>query len=294
MTGGRKLGKRKNKRDAGAPPADKEDPYKDCEFGKLECYYKYDNGQVVICPLAPCDLSRTRFGTHERIIDYYLDRGGYNNAYYYFQDLLSISIISCDLDKMDEIREKRANNKKLDPVQYPLGCRVFLFSRQLKESKRIIKRKNRFDEENMSEAGKNMKNKAIREFEKKIYSSLDILKHLAIDERVKIKRENSWHKKNLDLYYEARRAHEDGFSVESGVGDVLEKGFQKAGKLSGLMDNDGDSFEKTKKVAEIHRKKAEKAKKQMEIDKIIRRIREYTLEGKDTKKLEKLLKELMD
>lgn len=145
------------------------------------CYYKDEKGNWTPCHESPCPLNLFKFGTHERILENYLDDEEWDNAYFYFQDLLPQFSIDCDVTKLDEIKKSKSvvNTEDLPP-----GCRVFKISDELRKIKNNLKIYQDQSKGEISIKGTKTYDFEKVNFRKKLFSNLEILKHLAIDKRI--------------------------------------------------------------------------------------------------------------
>ncbi len=250
-----------------------------CKVKDSHCWSKDKKGKITVCSWSPCQLNLYEFSMHGRIIENHLDLEEWDDSYYYFDSLLSNLPISCDLDHLK-------NNPNANINDLPPGCRVFKESFELKDIKRILKRYKKLLLEGgeISQTGKSIYESEKLKFAKKLHGNLERLKHLAKDKQVKEEESKEYHKKLLELYETAFKAKKEGLNVESGVGTVLEKGFEAAAKGAGL---------KTKELAEFNKKRVEQAKKEMELNKFKNEMFGWLKEGKDlTPEMKKKLKAL--
>lgn len=165
-----------------------EDPYKNCSNGPLVCYFNDDlivkdeeEENIVICKLAPCFLSRNEIGIHEFILDHFMENDSYSKAYYYLQRLLDKHVYACDLQKLEQIKKDKPHFKIED---LPPDCRVHVLCKHLKEDLRWIRYfKKKSIPGNLSADGIDKLNSYKTNFERKIDSILQLLKHLNKAER---------------------------------------------------------------------------------------------------------------
>lgn len=156
---------------------EKKDDFK-CIQEEKGCFYLNGDGKRHRCTMSPCSLNLFNFGTHERIIEFYLDQEEWDEAYFYFQDLLPKFSIDCDVKTLEELRK---NKEDLETKDLPPGCRVFKISEELwgiKSNLKIYK-----DKTNLSEKGYSTYESEKTKFKNKLHSNLEILKHLALDKR---------------------------------------------------------------------------------------------------------------
>lgn len=146
----------------------------------LGCLYENGGTDFKVCIKAPCPLNLFKFGTHERILDMYLDDENWDDAYFYFQDLLPQFSIDCDVKELEKIKKKNIIFKTED---LPPGCRVFKLSDELRKIKNNLKIYKNLNFDEISEKGKNNYTEDKIKFRKKLFANLEILKHLAIDKR---------------------------------------------------------------------------------------------------------------
>jgi hypothetical protein len=264
----------------------------------MMCFERDTNGTIKnVCALAPCSKMMTKFGKHERIVENYIIKGYYGEAYYYLQDLLSGSYIDCDADAMQKVRVNNPNPRLED---YPPGCRVFKISNIMKEERRIIRKyeqlKIESSKEELSRQGKKELKEAKRNFESHADAILDILKHLVVDERYKSTKREREHNKLLELYDTALKAHKEGIQVENGIGTALESGFQKASRLSGLTPG-----KKTREARQSNKRKMNQIKNKEKNDKIKEKIKSLTAQmeemeekGIDTTKIKQEIQRLLE
>lgn len=153
----------------------------ECIQKEKGCFYPNGDGAKHRCVKSPCPLNLFNFGTHERIIEYYLDHEEWDEAYFYFQDLLPKFSIDCDTKQLEELRKSK---DIIETRDLPPGCRVFKINEELWEIKRNLKiYQNKND---LSETGKGIYNDEKNKFKNKLHSNFEILKHLAIDKRQQI------------------------------------------------------------------------------------------------------------
>lgn len=244
------------------------DPYEDCPWGKLRCFKKVSN-EVKICPTAPCELSAERFGTHERIIDYFIKYNDWGRAYYYLQDLIQPLLFSCNVKDMEEVRKLRREGKKIEMQDYSQGCRIFIISNRIKKLKRDLEEYERKEalhgKENLGEKVKESYFIKQNDFVKQIDASIDILKHLVKDEQYKREQEIFYYRKLGMLYDRAIKARKAGLQVQSGIGEHLEQGFVNAAKGGGLHHKIGKR--NREQLKKIDREWEQKQKKQKEGEK---------------------------
>jgi len=216
----------------------------------FKCFYKDKDGNVEICDEAPCLKHLNKFGIHERIIEYYIKESRWDDAYFYFKDLMSLSCINCDLEELEKIKAKSRNARVLvRPEDYPIGCRIFLFSRDLKDIKDLINHYTELDYETIGKTGKDVLSSKINEFKGKMYSNIEMLAHLVMDRRTKKVDTDYYHGQLLDLYSEARKARSEGLNVEDGVGSGLDAAFDELGVKAGL------GSVRTRKLADFNDKR---------------------------------------
>ena len=210
------------------------------------------NGKCVsngkICPQSPCNANLYHFGTHERIMEKYLLDENWDEAYYYFQNLLPMFNFDCDVKQLEALKREEKLDRNED---YPLGCRVFKISKDLRELKNKIKNHKKLGTSGISKAGGKRDDSDKIKFKKKLYNDFEILKHLAMDKRAKDAEKEQYHERLLELYDAAIQAHKLGLNVETGLGSALEKGFEFAAKGAGL---------ETEELAELNEKRIKDAK----------------------------------
>lgn len=148
------------------------------------CFYSNGDGTKHRCVKSPCPLNLFSFGTHERIIENYLDNEEWDEAYFYFQDLLPQFSIDCDVKELEEMKKTK---NEIETKDLPPGCRVFKISEELWEIKRILKIYK--DKNDLSEKGKETYKEEQNKFKNKLHGNFEILKHLAIDKKVKMEDE---------------------------------------------------------------------------------------------------------
>lgn len=150
----------------------------ECIQEEKGCFYKNGEGTYERCVKSPCPLNLFDFGTHERIIENYLDNEDWDEAYFYFQNLLPKFSIDCNVTELEKIKKEKENVETKD---LPPGCRVFKISEELWEVKRNLKIYKGKD--NISERGKEIYGDMKNNFKNKLHGNFEILKHLAIDKR---------------------------------------------------------------------------------------------------------------
>jgi len=134
---------------------------------EMDCY---SNG--IPCYKSPCPLNMFDFGLHERIIEDYLKKEDFTNAYYYFQNLMPLFSFDCDINKLEEYKQNRLENP-------PVGCKLFMENAEL----RSLKNKLETLENPDSERGKKERTKHRVQFRKTLMDNFERLKHLAISKR---------------------------------------------------------------------------------------------------------------
>lgn len=228
---------------------------------KNKCIKKTKNG-LEICDKSPCEENLFKFGLHERIFEYYIDNKKYDEAYFYFQDWLPMFVIECKIDDFDKI--KNGDLKDLHP-----GCRIFVISRELKKVRKTLKIYKNLDDPSVK--GKVNYLNAKKEFIDKIYSAIELLKHLSMDKKSKAAEQDANQEKLLQLYDIAiLAAKKYGIKVgDSELGNALEKGFEKAAQGAGL---------ETEKHAELNKKRTKQAKKEMAINKLMEQMKQELAE----------------
>lgn len=153
-----------------------------CVQPEKGCFSRKDN---TICVRAPCELMKERFGTHERIKEFYLENDQWDEAYYYFKDLLSISIIDCDLEELEKIKEKKGTD--LSSGEYPAGCRVFYISKELNDLRKSLKYFNGKEYEKLSKDKQDKWDSCKKRFIRKMDSVFELLSHLVKNKRQLLK-----------------------------------------------------------------------------------------------------------
>jgi len=155
----------------------------ECVQTELGCFYKDEDGNRKTCLKSPCPLNLFKFGTHEKILEFYLNNEEWDETYYYFQDLLPQFNIDCDVKQLEEIKKSKTSVSTDD---LPPGCRVFKISdelRKIKNNLKIYKNKTPEEMELLSKKGQATYNFEKTRFKRKLFGNLEILKHLAIDKR---------------------------------------------------------------------------------------------------------------
>jgi hypothetical protein len=150
----------------------------ECVQPKKGCFIIEKNGELIPCPQSPCPLNLEKFGTHERIIENYLEKEDYAGVHYYYKDLLSMSSFNCDLELLEDLRKEKS---VLEASDYPAACRVFYFSREMKSLRRDIKYYEKLPYEELSEEGKENYDHLRNNFREILDSALEVLSHLVID-----------------------------------------------------------------------------------------------------------------
>lgn len=148
------------------------------------CFCKNGDGVYKPCVKSPCPLNLFNFGTHERILENFLDNEEWDEAYYYFQDLLPKFSIDCDVEELEKIKREKS---VIETIDLPPGCRVFKISEELWEIKRNLKSFKGKD--GLSERGQEGYNDEKNKFKNKLHGNFEILKHLALDKKIKMEDE---------------------------------------------------------------------------------------------------------
>lgn len=152
-----------------------------CPNGELNCFF--ENGAITICSLAPCNLSKYETGIHERIIDHYIEKEQWDDAYYYFKKLMDKNTFNCSLIELEKIKLEKPNYEAKD---LPPACRLFYLAKEMKEVKGTIKfleRKGKYEE--LSVEGRKKLMALSYKFISKMNSSIQLLDHIVKDERYK-------------------------------------------------------------------------------------------------------------
>jgi len=212
----------------------------ECIRQKEGCFKKQDGGYN-ICPQSPCVLNRYKFGTHERIVSNFVSKEEFEEAFYYFEDLLSQSSFNCEVELWYKIKKEKPDASVAD---LPIGCRVFKKVNLIKpvlEDLRTLKRQiaSATKETPMSHGGLDRYESQKVKFRRELEDCLDLLKHLTIDEREKRKKEIR--DKKFDLTAVGTQMGELkptalDMEIHNKVKDVLEgkKEKEKKEKISGF------------------------------------------------------------
>lgn len=158
----------------------------ECQQGNFLCIEIKDINKilnVIICPIAPCSLMKYKFGAHKTIIKYYLRTGNYLLANLYFQNLIPLFNIDCDIEKLDKINTNM--EVKINKENLPVGCKLFVADSELEKWENEILNWSNHD----SDVGLKNYKTAINSFSKLLIDNLNRLQHLAIDSRTKLDKE---------------------------------------------------------------------------------------------------------
>ncbi len=232
---------------------------KDC---KLNCF---DN--EVVCQSAPCVLGKEKFGTHERIIDFYLSNRDWGPIYYYLVDLIHLFRLDCDYEKLEVLRHNNPD-KEIPLKDYPLGCRVFKISEVLKELKDTLEYYEGLIEregpENLSKQGKTLYNQAKLDFKKKVNANMKVLSHLVMKVEFDRFEKNSYFENGIRFLEKAIEAKEK-YGIDIKVPNLLEETWKEQTKGAGYDP------EKEKR-REKNEKRLKEAKTKALMDKIQKKI----------------------
>ncbi len=247
--------------------------YDVCQFN-FKCYDETEqNIYHIICPKAPCPLNLFKFGQHERILDFYLDADDWDNAYFYYQDLLPLFNIDCSIEQLDQIKAAKTNVETKD---LPIGCRIFKFSDELREFRNTLKSYKKTKKEDISIAGSEIYKSTQVNFRKTLGKSLELLKHASIDKRNKKEDEDRGFEmglKFLDKTIEAAKKY--GIDVKD-TPNIVEEGFRNAAKMAG--------FDKNKEKQDRNIQKLKEAKMKALNERITQEMKETGDISEETKK----------
>lgn len=253
-----------------------------CEKGNFECFYRYSSNQdgakkgtVIICPNAPCKYNKMKFGQHTRIIEFYLKAETWDLAYYYFEDLLPMFHLQCDINEY----YKLVKDEIIDADKLPLGCRIFYVSNQLYSLKNQLIAFQELEQrieggtitEKMSEKGKSDYNHRKIDFATMFMKNLERLKHMVMDSNTK-QYIQKLHHENLIEYYEKSIEAAKAKAISVKPPEILEQGFKDAAVGAGNL---------TQQHAELNKGRAEKAIKTMERDKLYEELQQYLTSGQE-------------
>lgn len=252
-----------------------------CKNLKDGCFYKNKKGEIKICHLSPCELNLLKFGTHRRIISYYLDIEDWSLAFNYFDDLTSGSNFECDIDRLYEIKN---TSKILETKDYPLGCRIFVIEADLRRMLNLLLNLQKLNKkEPLSSKGVKIYNENRTRFKRKLQNNLELLKHVVKDKKIKHIDSEENYQKLIKLYMAAFEARSKGLKVEDGLGTFLDKAFDDLAKASNL---------KTKDLAEFNKLRVKKAEKKTKLTDLKKEIIDSLKENKNlTPEIKKKLKE---
>lgn len=154
-----------------------------------------------ICNFSPCILNLDEFGTHQRIIEHFLRYKKWDEAFYYFRNLMNKFPIDCDIEQMNSIIEKRmddpnGHNKK----DLPIGCRLYVEIDELSN----IKNDNLYYYENLksdqiSREGQKKYDAGIKTFRHGLIGNLLRLEHLVNSKKEEIRKEEEERKYKIEL-----------------------------------------------------------------------------------------------
>ena len=183
---------------------------KQCKFGAKSCFYKYNQNkkeeneekEIDICPESPCLINLYDFGTHKRIIRYYIQEHFFEEALYYMENLIPQFPIECNLDKLDEYKSK-TTKKELeedDKRSMPIGCRLF-YEQTCAEKilDVILLRQKSFSNNTMEEEEKASHRDYINTFKDILFDNLTRLEHLAISKREELRDKKLEREYNIQL-----------------------------------------------------------------------------------------------
>jgi len=243
---------------------------------KLKCF---DSKSKKICESAPCDLSKSKFGTHERIISHFLKKESWEDAYYYFKDWLHLFKIECDYKVMEVIRAKSDDVELKD---YPLGCRVFTILDILK----TILTKLEFYENSLdlSDEGNFNYEEKKGEFVIRINQAVQITGHLAMKVGFDRFEKDLYFDKGISFLEKAIEAKEK-YGIDVKVPNLIEQEWEKNTKGAGYDPEKDKRREKNEARLKEAKRKAllDKIQKKLmngeEIDEELReKLRELTEE----------------
>jgi hypothetical protein len=163
------------------------------------CIYRSDDAdkdnRYEICERAPCELTRFHHANNERIIQYYIRKGMFDDAYYFLQRIFGIMHLSCNLEKLEKYDPTDPNYKKRIPIE----CRVFILNDELKEKlDEIYELEQKCKKGDVSKTTKDALNNTKTRFRKKMNSIISILKHLAQDRQTEEAEKQEAHRKILE------------------------------------------------------------------------------------------------
>ena len=244
------------------------------------------NRESIVCDLSPCEINKFKFGTHDMIIENLLLNDELDKAYVYVQNLIPLFNFSCSVDEIDKIKREKPT---LETKDYPVGCRIFVLSREMKDHRRRIALSLNRDgtvKDGICPAEIDIIKDEKHALYNKISSVFELLKHASISKRNEIEDEIFYFKKSIILLDKTIEAKEK-YNVTVKQSDAVEQAVQKAKDGSGFSKKDKEdqdfNIERLRK-ADI-KEKREKLNKEIQ-DKIIKS------NGTITPEIKELIKEI--
>ena len=244
------------------------------------------NRESIVCDLSPCEINKFKFGTHDMIIENFLQNDDLDNAYIYIQNLIPLFNFSCSVDEIDKIKREKPDLQTRD---YPIGCRIFVISREMKEHRRRIAI-------NVSKDGTIKTGLCTAEIDiikenkidlaKKISSVFELLKHASIAKRNEIEDQKFYFEKSLILLDKTIEAKEK-YNVETKQPDTVEQAVQRAKEGSGFSNKD-------KEEQDFNRERLKKADIKEKREKLTKLIQDKIIKsnGTITPEIQELIKEI--
>ena len=204
-----------------------------------------------ICGFSPCPLNLDDFGTHQRIIEYFLRIKKWDEAFYYFRNLMNKFPLDCNVDQMNDILEKRLENPEVtfDKKSLPIGCQLYIEIDELSN----LKNDNLFyyeslREDRISKEGQKKYNSGVKSFNHGLIANLIRLEHLVNSKKEDIRKE----KEEREYKIELTKAQMGNLKVKS-----LELPIQKDVE-DAITEKSGSSAPKSKPTPKNTKKKKAK------------------------------------
>lgn len=239
----------------------------DCQKG---CFHINGKATPQICSNSPCPLNLEKFGTHTRIIQYYLGLEDWDSAYYYLDNLTSQSIFDCDVTLLYDVKKSIKKPKLKD---LPLGCRIFKLEDKLNKMLSLLNDyKSKTD---LSQTGQENYEQMIVDFRQTILSNLKILKHVTMDKRNATTEKALSNERVIEYFQKAIEAKTKFALTDVKPPDIIEEHWKDEAEKAGVLTPG------IKEVAAINKKKIEIARKEMERDKILEEVQKYLESDQD-------------
>jgi len=155
-----------------------------------------------ICAFSPCPLNLDDFGTHQRIIEFYLRLKKWDEAFYYFRNLMNKFPLDCNIDQMNDILEKRLENPNanFDKKALPIGCQLYIEIDELSN----LKNDNLYyyeslKEDRISKEGQKKYNSGVKSFKHGLIANLIRLEHLVNSKKEEIRKEKEEREYKIEL-----------------------------------------------------------------------------------------------